>query len=152
MELNIYKKEASPDGGEFVASFDGEGIDIKVETPYFEVYDAGNEEESIDGKIEVPDVGDFQEITPEDNLVFKNKSSNIEEYGVSIQGEANVKNERHYKEEFDGNSQEEYMEFEDARPGHVKLMTTPECCNGGLLLLMPSPNISQYFIYLDLYV
>ena len=142
MEFNNYKNEESPDVKEFVRSFQEPDIDIKIETPYFEVYEKCFQDE----KIKVPEVEGFHVVNQESNIECNNKNPDVEKCGVSIQVEDNVKKERSDTEELAGSIEEEYMDFENERFDDVKKMTMHECCNGGLLVLVPLPNTSQHFL------
>ena len=111
MEFNNYKNGESPDVEEFVGSFQEPDIDIKMETPYFEVYEKMFQDE----KIKVPEVEGFQEVKQESNIEYKNKNPDVEKCGVSIKVEDNFNKERSHTEELAGSIEEEYMDFEDER-------------------------------------
>ena len=60
-----------------------ENIDIKIETPYFEVYDACLRNDNIDQNVEAPVVERFQE----NNSEVKNEKSEVAKCSASSQGE-----------------------------------------------------------------
>ena len=136
MELNNYKKGESADVEGYVGSFQEQDIDIKMETPYFEVYDGSFRDESIDEKIKLPEVEGFEGIIQDSNIEYKNIYPDVQECGINIQGEDNVKKEKSNTEELAGSIEEEYMDLQNERSDGVKMMTMHECCNGGLLELV----------------
>ena len=140
MEFNNCKKAESPVVDEFIGSFQEPDIDIKMETPYFEVYDRCFRDENVNETVRLSEAEDFEGIKQENYMECNDEIPNVEECGVSTQGKHNVSKKNSETEELPGNIEEEYMDFENNRSDDVK-MARHECCNGGLLVLVPLPNI-----------